>query len=193
MKLDPLQVRQIRTGAPRPGREVLPLRRSPEESLPVLYPELLEAARHRMRKLPVESTFDAAGLVHEAFVQVASEVRSFESLPQCFFAVSEAMDDIVAREQVSAGTRVERGYANRQETDVLKHKAGPEDSREDILMVDEAILKLRSLSTEQAQLVVLRYFNGLTAEETARVLGVSLATFERRWRRLREWLRKELL
>ncbi len=166
---------------------------SAAELLPLAYNALLEVAEARADRLPDGSDYEAGSLLHEGFVRVAASDRQFDGSPQFFFALSRAMGEVVNDEDYRLRELAEGGMRNRLSVDTFAGEAGPEDPSQDIMMVDEAIMKLKQHDPLSARLVVLRYFNGLTAEETAPVLGISLATVERKWRRLKSWLRKELI
>ncbi len=147
----------------------------------------------RIARFPVESIHEANSLLNEAFVRVSLTQRQFDGCPHFFFAVARAMDEIEHEENRRVSALASGGLRNRLSDDLFANQPGPRDPSQEIMMVDEAIMKLKRNDPRNARVVVLRYFNGLTAEETASVLGVSLATVERKWRRLKAWLYKELV
>lgn len=100
----------------------------------------------------------------------------------------------VEYEEIARSRGLERGgLRERISEEAFEQHPGPQGPDQDIMMVDEAVMKLKRNDPTNARVVVLRYFIGLTAEETAEVLGISLATVERKWRRLKAWLYKELV
>ena len=146
-----------------------------------------------MSRFPIESVHEASSLLNEAFFRVSSTQRKFDGCPHFFFAVARAMDEIEHEENRRVSALASGGLRNRLPDEFFANQPGPRDPSQEVMMVDEAIMKLKQNDPRNARVVVLRYFNGLTAEETASVLGVSLATVERKWRRLKAWLHKELV
>ncbi len=163
------------------------------ELLPLAHAQLHDLAKTRIRDCEYETVHESDSLLHEAFLRVCDSNRSFEGIPQFFFAVAQAMSDIEREERYRLNALVEGGLLHRIAQEVFECEPGPEDPSGDIMMVDEALMKLRSVDPGNARVVILRFVNGLTAEETAAALGISLATVERKWRRLKAWLQKELV
>ena len=160
-----------------------------ERVLPELYAELRRQAARAMQRESPEHTLQATALVHEAWLRLAGQ-RHVEWQGRAHFLgiagqlmrrilVDHARGRHAAKR--SGGTRVTLG-------DV----AAAEESGLDVLALDDALQRLAALDPDQARLVELRYFAGLSIEETARVLEVSPATVKREWAIARAWLRREL-
>lgn len=157
-----------------------------------MYGELRNYAQSRVSKLPRSSVHEATSLVHEAYLRVIRSRDRFDGEAHFFFATSRAMRDILVEEARKAASLKAGDFRARLTFDQLGADLAVEDRPEEILMVDEAVKKLKALDPVNARVVMLRYFSGLTAVETAKILGVSVATIERKWRYLKAWLRREL-
>jgi len=168
---------------------------SAEELLPVIYEQLRNLARHYMSGERQDHTLQTTALVHEAYVRLAGSSQvDWHNQRQFFHAAAEAMRRIL----------IDRGRQRRQ----LKRGGGPagparkiplsavdpafENDPDRILAVDEAILRLEQKDPEVAKIVRLRFYAGLSVEETAQVLGVSQRTVMREWTYARAWLFREL-
>ena len=166
-------------------------RQASEELLPLVYDELRRMAAARMARLPPGQTLQATALVHEAYVKVAGTPGgSWEGRGQFLAAAARAMRNILvdaARRKAS----LKRG-ANFRKVELEYAGFIIEPPREDLLAVNEALKILKKEDPERAQIVLLRYFTGLSDAETAEVLGLSQTTVERRWRFIRAWLRRHL-
>ncbi len=157
----------------------------------LVYDDLRRLARRYMRQERVGHTLQPTALVHEAFVKLVDQSRVDWRGRSHFFAVgAQAMRRILVNHAKHKG-RVKRG--GRQ------HKVPLDDamvvsleSDDDVLAVDEALTKLAAVDQQQAQIVELRFFGGLSVAEVAEVLGLSKRTVEREWTACRAWLRREL-
>ena len=159
--------------------------------LPLVYDELRRLAGSRIAKLPPGQTLQATALVHEAYLRVAkNQDAAWDGRYHFFFAASRAMRDILV-EDARRKSSARRG-GGRRRIPLDESGLAIEPPKGDILGVNEALEKLEKEDPEKAQIVLLRYFSGLTTEETAEILGVSLSTVERKWRFIRAWLQREL-
>jgi len=162
-----------------------------ERLLTVVYEELHQLARARMAHLPPGQTLQPTALVHEAYLRLTDKSdAAWESRRHFFFAAARAMRDILVKQARRKARPVRGGGRQRQELDeacaVLKPPA------EDVLAVHEALQELEQQDPVKAQIVLLRYFSGLTTAETAEVLGMAQRTLDREWRYTRAWLLKQL-
>lgn len=159
--------------------------------LPLVYDELRKLARARMAKIPPGQTLQATALVHEAYLRITRDDEAeWDGRAHFFFAAARAMRDILV-EDARRKASLKRG-GNRKRVELSDSGIVIDPPSEDLLAVDEAVKKLEAEDPEKARIVMLRYFTGLTTEETAQVLGVSVATVERKWRFIRAWLHREL-
>lgn len=174
-------------------------RRSAETLLPAVYDELRALARSRLRRERPGQTLQATALVHEAYLRVVGDRDpGWNGRGHFFGAAALAMRRILV-EQARRKARVRHGGGQRKvELDAPRDDgtAEPEPAIEppddQVLAVDEAVRRLEAEDPRKGQIVNLRYFAGLTAQETADALGVSIGTVERDWRFIRAWLRTEL-
>lgn len=151
-----------------------------------VYGQLKQLARHRLSEERAGHTLQPTALVHEAWLKIAQgEPVDWRDRVHFIAVAARVMRQIL----VDAGRR--RNAAKRDGSDVttVQLQAGAEAPETvEILDLDEALVELERLDGGQARVVELRYFGGLTIEETAAVLGLSVATVNREWRAARAWL-----
>lgn len=160
--------------------------------LPLVYEELRELAHRRMAKESPGLTIQATALVHEAYLRlVGDENLRWENRGHFFAAAAEAMRRILVERARKYRGLKHGGGRNRVslEPDSLP---GNDDPTADILPLDEALTRLEAKDKLRSDVVKLRYFAGLTIEQTAESLGISTATVERYWTFARAWLRTEM-
>ncbi len=159
--------------------------------LPLLYDELRDLAAARLARVPPGQTLTATALVHEAYLRVAGrQATGFEGRKHFFFAAARAMRDILVEQGRRKGRR--QRPAGGQQLGQEGIELAIEPPSEDILTLNDALKRLEKEDADGAQLVLLRYFAGLTTDEAADVLGVSASSVDRRWRFVRAWLRREI-
>jgi RNA polymerase sigma factor (TIGR02999 family) len=170
--------------------------------MPLVYDELRRiAARYMSRERPGQ-TLQATALVNEAYVRLAAErPREFQNRTHFLAIAALSMRQILVQ-RARARRAAKRGGAPHRITLDDRHldpsnvlgagssRADPNDI--DVLALDEALSRLASLDPAQARIVELRYFGGLTVEETAEVVGSSPATVKRHWAMARAWLKQAL-
>jgi len=162
-----------------------------EELLPLVYDELRSLARANMAREKAGQTLQATALVHEAYLRVCgSEDPTWKGRGHFFGAAARAMRRILV-EAARSKARLKRGGGH-QRVELESGELAIEEPGEDVLGVDEALARLEVADERKARLVELRYFAGLTSEETASALGVSVGTVERDWRFVKAWLQTEL-
>ena len=163
-----------------------------EKLLPLVYTELWILASARLAKEKSNHTLSATSLIHEAYIRLV-DVRielKWDSRGHFFSAAAEAMRRILV-ESARRKQQLKRGgeYQQVEFTTDCMTTAGPSL---DLLALDEALTRLAIASSEQAELVKLRYFAGLTMNEAAQALGISLSTAERHWAFAKAWLHTQL-
>jgi RNA polymerase sigma factor (TIGR02999 family) len=158
-----------------------------DKLLELVYDELRQLATHRMAAEPPGQTLQPTALVHEAWLRlVGSESPNFENRAHFFSAAAEAMRRIlIERARRRASLRRGGGYQRIELEDC--DLATPQADYE-LLAVHEALEDLAKSHPLQAQVVKLRYFGGRTNEETAKILGLSVATINNYWAFSRAWL-----
>lgn len=158
--------------------------------LPLLYDELHRLARARLARTPPGQTLQPTALVHEAYVKLVQHGDpGWRGRRHFFAAAAAAMRQILVDRARRKASAKHGGGAKRlqEEPEIVL-----EQSREDILALHEALKKLEQEDPRKAQIVMLRYFAGLSPEETAETLEISLRTIEREWRYCKAWLRREM-
>ena len=159
--------------------------------LPLVYKELRRLAAGRLRHERRDHTLQPTGLVHEAYLRLAGDAPvSFESWAHFRGIAARVMRRVLVEHARARGARKRGGSRVRVTLEnVAELSAQP---TVDFDALDEALERLAAFDPRQARLVELRFFGGMTLEETARVLGVSVATVKREWALARTWLRREL-
>lgn len=160
--------------------------------VPIVYDELRALARAQLRHEDVGHTLGATALVHEAYVRLADRMELRPRDRQHFFAIAAQCMRRVLVDHARARKRQKRGagvvaLSLEDAGDLWRDEAAP-----DLLALDEALDRLAGASPRAAQVVERRFFAGLTLQETAVALGVSLKTVQRDWLLARAWLQKEI-
>jgi RNA polymerase sigma factor (TIGR02999 family) len=161
-----------------------------ERLLPLVYDELRRLAAANLAREKPGHTLQATGLVHEAYLRLTGgeHERQWEGRRHFFAAAAESMRRILI-ESARRKQSLKRGGDRQRQP--LNDLAAPEENA-DFLALDEALTKLALEDPVKAKLVELRYFAGLTADEAARVLGISPTTADRYWAYARVWLQAEV-
>jgi RNA polymerase sigma-70 factor, ECF subfamily len=168
--------------------------------MPLVYDELRRiAARYVSRERPGQ-TLQATALVNEAFVRLAAErAREFQNRTHFLAIAALSMRQILVQRARTRQAAKRGGAPQRVTLDDANIAGSPmaaggahQPGDVDMLALDEALTRLAELDPEQARIVELRYFGGLTVEETADVVGVSPATVKRQWAMARAWLKRAL-
>jgi RNA polymerase sigma-70 factor, ECF subfamily len=157
----------------------------------LLYDELLEAARSRLRSAPGPATLDTVGLVHEAYVRLAqgSEVPWTDRAH--FLAVAARAMRCAVVDHLRARSAQKRGGGDIHVT-LSEHAAGAPSDPHTLLVIDDALTRLAAFNDRLPRVAECRLFGGLSEEETAEALNISLRTAQRDWQRARAWLREAL-
>lgn len=159
--------------------------------LPLVYQELRKLAASRLAATPPGNTLQPTALVHEVYMRlVGSGDPGWEGRRHFFGAAAQAMRDILVEQARRKGRLKHGGDRDRVPLEAAESQiASPVD---DMVALDEAIKRLEADDPRKGQIVNLRFFAGLTAEQTAQALGISLGTVEREWRFIKAWLFAEL-
>ena len=159
--------------------------------LPLVYQELRRVAGAYVRRERPGQTLQATGLVHEAYLRLVKDRNVHWQNRAHFCAIAaNAMRQILVERARARGAAKRGGAWNR--LTLNEGQAAAPEPVVDVEALDQALARLAERDADQARLVELRYFGGLTIEETADVLGVSPATVKRSWMVARAWLKKEL-
>ena len=163
-----------------------------EKLMPLVYGELRQLAERHFRKERRGHTLQPTAVVHEAYFRLIDQTRVTWKNRGHFLAIaSQAMRRILIDHARGRGAEKRGGEVEKVTLDVAI--ASPEPAREvDILALDEALERLKALDGTQAQIVELRFFGGLTIEETADVMETSPSSIKRDFRSAKAWLFREL-
>ena len=157
------------------------------ELLPKVYAELRALAAALTSQLQPGQTLQPTALVHEAYLRlVRGQDPGWEGRRHFFGAAARAMREILI-EQARRKAAVKHGGHGRR-VELAEGLAVIEPPAEDVLALDEAVQQLQEQDPRLAEIVLLRYYTGLSIEETAEVIGASLSTVKRDWRYARAWL-----
>ncbi len=166
-------------------------RQAAEELLPLVYDELRSLARARLARERAGQTLQPTALVHEAYLRLVEGADpGWENRGHFFAAAAEAMRRILVERARRRARRRHGGELRR--TTLSEEAAVGAPQPDELLAVDEALRRLEARDAAMAEVVKLRYFVGLSVEETAEALGSSVRTVGRQWRAARAWLAREL-
>lgn len=159
--------------------------------LALVYDELRRLAAHKMAQEAPGHTLQPTALVHEAWLQLGGDQQpSWQNRAHFFGAAAEAMRRILVDRARAKQALKRGGDLERVDLDAVELPMPMPD--DELLALDEALDRLATVDTRAAEMVKLCFFVGLTQEEAARELGVSLATAERVWGFARAWLLREV-
>ena len=169
---------------------------------PLVYDDIRRMAGRQIASERSGHTLQATALVNEAFIRLAGE-RAFQwQRREQFLALAAQIMRRVLVDYARQRKAQRRGDGARpvsihdtwaaQEVEQIQALDAFHDESVDVLAIDEALTKLQKVDEPQGRIVELRYFGGLTLEETASVVGISLASVKREWAMARAWLRREL-
>ena len=169
---------------------------------PMVYDDVRRLARRQMGGERGDHTLQGTALVNEAFIRLSGQrVFQWQNREQFLSLAAQVMRRVLVDYARQRGAQ-RRGDGARKvslydtqaaiEVDEAQALHALNDERVDVLAIDSALTKLHQIDAPQSRIVELRYFGGLTLEETASVAGISLASVKREWAMARAWLRREL-
>jgi RNA polymerase sigma-70 factor, ECF subfamily len=158
----------------------------------VLYRELRRLAEAAMRAERANHTLQPTALVHEAFLRLVGEQGQFVSRAHFLGAASAVMRRVLVDHARGRNAQKRGSGATLVTVDDLDDLPQPAAAAVDLVVLDDALSRLTALDARQGQIVELRFFGGLSVEETAAVVGVSERTVKREWQLSRAWLRREI-
>jgi RNA polymerase sigma factor (TIGR02999 family) len=162
-----------------------------EQLTPLVYDELRRLAGRYLRRERSDHTLQSTELVHEAYLRIVDQRRVRWQNRAHFFAIAAQMIRRILVDHARSRQAQKRGAAPYK---LSLDEAGPLAERRDLDLValDDALSGLSKLDTQQSRIVELRFFAGLSVEETAEVLHVSPATVKRDWTTAKAWLFREM-
>jgi RNA polymerase sigma factor (TIGR02999 family) len=183
----PTQVSELLLDWGKGDREAL------KKILPLVYQELQRLSRYYLRQQRPNHTLQTTALVHEAYLRLAEEDSVRVKNRAHFLGIAAQLMRWILVDYERSRRAAKRGAgATRLTLDSGVAQAQLHGRDVDLLALSEALDRLAKLDSQQSRIVELRYFGGLTVEDTSEFLGVSPATVNRSWASARAWLRREL-
>ena len=155
--------------------------------LPAVYDELRRLAANYLRRERASHTLQPTALVHEAYIRLVDQTRvEWQNRAHFFGVAAQMMRRILVDHARSQAAEKRGGDAQKLSLDENIDVSAMRPS--ELVALDEALERLAELDPQKSRLVELRFFGGLSVEETAEVLGVSAPTVKRQWRMAKAWL-----
>lgn len=161
-----------------------------DELIPLVYDTLRRIARRHLREERVGHSLQPTALVNEAYLKLVEQEVSWQNRAH-FFGVAARMMREILIDYARAKQRLKRG-GEWQRVSLADAANLAQEQAVDMLALDDALRRLAEVDARKSHVVELRFFGGLTLEETATVLNLSTPTIEREWRTARAWLQTEL-
>ena len=162
-----------------------------EKLLPLLYDELRRLAAYHLSREKPGQTLQATALVHEAYMRlVKSEGPEWNGHKHFFFAAARAMRRILTENARRKKSVKHGGHLKRVDTDNIEFPTAMRP--EEILALDEALIRLQAIDSQAAELITLHFYAGFTLEQIADILGISRRTAYSIWEFARSWLYREV-
>jgi RNA polymerase sigma factor (TIGR02999 family) len=159
--------------------------------MPLVYQELRAIAHHYLQNERTEHTLQSTALVHEAYVRlIAQDLPKWQNRAHFFAVASQLMRQILVDYARAHRAAKRGGTVCRLALDEAEEQATPVDV--DVIALDDALRKLAEMDPQQGRVVELKFFGGLSIEDTSEVLGISPSTVKRDWVTARAWLYREL-
>jgi RNA polymerase sigma factor (TIGR02999 family) len=158
-----------------------------DKVMPVVYRELQALAKRHLSRERPDHTLQSTALVHEAYLKLVDQRRVQWQNRSHFFAIAAQLMRRILVDHARRRMRAKRGSAETRIT-LVEGLAASEPVDVDAIALDRALADLERFDPQQGRIVELRFFGGLTVEETADVLGISSGTVKREWRIARAWL-----
>lgn len=153
--------------------------------VPLVYDELRAIAAAQLRRMRPGGTLDATALVNEAYVRLVGRDLQFANRRHFYFAAARAMRDVLV-DHARRGSR--RREIEAEVVDRAERSGTPTGAPDRMLAIDEALPRLQAADARAYDVVMLRFFGGLTNEQVGEVLGITARTVDRDWRFARSWL-----
>jgi RNA polymerase sigma factor (TIGR02999 family) len=158
---------------------------------PFVYDELHRLARHYMRRERPGHTLQTSALINEAYVRLVDQNVAWQNRAHFFGIAARLMRQILV-DHARAHQYAKRGGGDAQKVSLDEAANLAQGRAAELVALDDALKSLAAFDAQQARIVELKFFGGLTIEETAEVLGISHATVERDWSVARAWLRRQM-
>jgi len=160
--------------------------------LPLVFDELRRLAAGYLRRERAGHTLQPTALVNEAYLRLVDQEGAGWQNRAHFFGIAANLMRQILVDYARQRAAEKRGGSQLQRLSLTQAERIVKQEELDVLALHEALERLAEFDEQQARIVELKFFGGLTIEETAEVIGVSHATVEREWKLARAWLRREL-
>ena len=162
-----------------------------DKLMPMVYDELRRLAHRYMRRVPAGQTLQTTALVHEAYLRLAGHGDvDWQSRAHFFAVCSQVMRGLLV-DRARSRHAIKRGGGLQQVELNDAALQGPSQD-EQLLILDDALERLSTIDPRKTRIVEMRYFGGMSVEETAQVLNLSPITIKREWSKARAWLYREM-
>jgi RNA polymerase sigma factor (TIGR02999 family) len=162
-----------------------------DELTPLVYQELKRIARGQLRNERPGHTLQPTALVHEAYLKLVDQREVAWQNRVHFFGVAARLMRRILLDYAKQRVRDKRG-GGMHHTTLNEGLVVSSDRASDLVVIDEALTRLEQLDARQAKVVEMRFFGGLSVEETAEAMGISAPTVKREWAMAKAWLHREL-
>jgi RNA polymerase sigma factor (TIGR02999 family) len=162
-----------------------------DKLMPLIHEELRQLARHYMSRERVGHTLQTTALVNEAYLRLVNRKDAQWQNRRHFFAIAATLMRNILVDHARSYAYAKRG-AGAQKTELNEAMIASKERAREVVALDDVLKQLAVFDPQQSRIVELRFFGGLTIEETAEVLDLSPATIKREWKTAKAWLYHEL-
>jgi len=163
-----------------------------DQLMPLVYSELRRLASNYLRRERQGHTLQPTALVNEAYLKLVDQRSAKWQNRAQFFGISAQLMRRILVDHARQHRAAKRGGSEQRRLSITSAEKFAKQSEIDLLALNEALDELTKMDPQQARIVELKFFGGLSIEETAEVLGIGHATVERDWKMARAWLRRQL-
>lgn len=163
-----------------------------DDLMPLVYSELRRLARHYLRRERPGHTLQPTALVNEAYLKLIDQKTARWQNRAQFYGVAAQLMRRILVDHARQHQAAKRGGPSQERLSITSVGQLGENPDLDLLALHEALEELKTFDSQQERIVELRFFGGLSIEETAEVMGLGHATVERDWKMARAWLRRKL-
>ncbi len=163
-----------------------------EKLMPLVYEELRRLANNYLRRERQNHTLQPTALVNEAYLKLVDQKNAHWQNRAQFYGVAAQLMRRILVDHARQHHAEKRGGSKQQRLSITSAQTIAQAPEVDVLAVHEALEELKQFDPQQERIVELRFFGGLSIDETAKVLGLGHATVERDWKMARAWLRQKL-
>lgn len=163
-----------------------------DKLMPLVYDELRRLAGNCLRRERREHTLQPTALVNEAYLRLIDQRNARWQNRAQFFGISAQLMRRILVDHARQHQAAKRGGSDQKRLSITRAEGMTSQPAVDLLALNEALDELSKMDPQQSRIVELKFFGGLSIEETAEVLGIGHATVEREWKLARAWLRRQL-